>query len=296
MKHLTLDTTKHFELTPEQISTFQNSGYLVLPDKFTKEEVHQMQLEANRLLEFLINSSLANHRRSGRLDIKQLPSGKHIIRKIQPIVDISPKFSALAKDERLLTPLRQLQGEEPALMEEKFSYKQPLPEPIEGIEVHLADDRFLLHQDYNYHVQHGYRPDILTYGVVLDDCTLESGPLRVWPGTHRELIPHETVTIGNYRSYQVPESLINFQDAVDITVPRGTLLLFHDLLVHSSSVNRTQQPRRILFFSYCPTSTPIDFDTRNSPTRVAELSYESRYQMLKEQGLFTDTFRVPVLT
>lgn len=292
----TLNTIKHFELDTKQIASFQKLGYLVLTDKFTKAEVQEMQLEANRLLEFLLNSSLANSRRSGRLDIKQLPSGKHIIRKIQPIVDISPTFSTLAKDERLLTPLRQLQGEEAALMEEKFSYKQPLPEPIKGIEVHLADDRFLLHQDYTYHVQHGYRPDIITCGIVLDDCTLENGPLRVWPGTHHELIPHENVMIGNYRSYQVPESKINYQDGVDLTVPRGTLLLFHDLLVHSSSVNHTDNPRRILFFSYCPTSTPISFDTRNSPTRIAEFPYESQYQKLKQQGLFTDIFHVPAST
>ncbi|MFH7023856.1 MAG: phytanoyl-CoA dioxygenase family protein [Heteroscytonema crispum UTEX LB 1556] len=172
----------------------------------------------------------------------------------------------------------------------KFSYKQPLPEPIEGIEVHLADDRFLLHQDYTYHVQHGYRPDIVTCGIVLDDCKLESGPLRLWPGTHRKLIPHETVMIGNYRSYQVPENRINPQDAVDITVKSGTLLLFHDLLVHSSSANRTQQPRRILFFSYCPTSTPISFDiclvenanvTSLAAVLIEQLHLQTKYQFVE---------------
>lgn len=282
-------------LNDKQIHAFQEAGYLVVNNVFFESEIRQLRTEANRLIEFLVNSSLANHRRSARLDLRETPSGVHIVRSIWPFTDISPKFAALAKDSRLLRPISQLQRDEPKLMRESFSYKQHLPEPIRGIELYKeADDRFRPHQEYVSHVAYGYAPNIVTAALVMDDCPVDTGPLRVWPGTHTEPIAHETVMTGTYQSFQVPAARINSLDAVELTVSAGSVILFHNLLVHSSSPNRTQRPRRLLLFSYCPSSTTVPHDICNSPIRAAEALYERKYQALLEQGRFTDRFRLPV--
>ena len=76
------------ELTGEDLAHFRENGYLVLPQAFNAEEVALMQHEADRILELIINSSLANGRKSGRLDILQTSTGP-MVRKIQPINDLS---------------------------------------------------------------------------------------------------------------------------------------------------------------------------------------------------------------
>src|SRR5438445_1762869 len=76
-------------LSPAQLEQFRREGYLVLPAAFDAAEVRHMQAEADRILELILNSSVALRRRSGRLDWRELPDGSQIVRKIQPINDLS---------------------------------------------------------------------------------------------------------------------------------------------------------------------------------------------------------------
>ena len=111
------------ELTGEDLAHFRENGYLVLPQAFNAEEVALMQHEADRILELIINSSLANGRKSGRLDILQTSTGP-MVRKIQPINDLSLFLAGVSADERLIGPMRQLMGDEPILMEEKLKLQR----------------------------------------------------------------------------------------------------------------------------------------------------------------------------
>src|SRR5581483_10702192 len=119
-------------ITSEQLQQFRRDGYLVLPAVFHGDEVERMRAEADRILELILNSSLALGRRSGRLDWRELPDGSQIVRKIQPINDLSDYLTEVSNDPRLIGPMRRIMGHEPILMEEKLNYKQPLPQRIEG--------------------------------------------------------------------------------------------------------------------------------------------------------------------
>jgi Phytanoyl-CoA dioxygenase (PhyH) len=274
----------------EQAEHFQKNGYLLVERMFDDGEVAAMRREADGLLELLVNSSLANGRTSTRLDLRELPAGGQVVRKIQPVVDLSPLFDRLAKDERLVGVLRRLQGDEPELMEDKFSYKQRLAEPVRGLETRKADDRFLMHNDYAYHVGHGYPPTIVTCGIALDDCTEEKGPFHVWPGSHSRHIEHEPV---GERSHQVPADRLDPRGGIDVIARAGSAILFSDLLVHNSRPNVSAEPRRILFFSYCPRGSMPDADVRNRPVRRSETDWEQRYRALKAEGIYRDSFRAP---
>ena len=123
-------------------------------------EVAHMRREADRILELIINSSLALGRTSGRLDLAEDDAGRQVVRKIQPINDLSLYLSGVSADERLIGPLRQLMGEEPVVMEEKLNYKEPLPEPVAGVTASRADSHFPVHSDWAHYKAQNWRPTI----------------------------------------------------------------------------------------------------------------------------------------
>ncbi len=55
-------------LSPEQLEQFNQEGFLILPSLFDDAEIQRMRQEADRILELILNSSVALNRPSGRLD------------------------------------------------------------------------------------------------------------------------------------------------------------------------------------------------------------------------------------
>lgn len=274
------------EMTTRQMHEFETQGFIVLESLFAASELVTLRNEANRLLEVLVNSSLANHRKSGRLDIRELSDGRHVVRKIQPFVDLSLVFSRVAQDSRLVGPVSQLLGGSVDLMEDKLNYKQCVPPVMADFGLPRADDRFLRHNDWAYHRAQGYAPSMVNAAICVDDCPPESGPLHVWPGTHAEHIEHEQIG----QSYEVPAPRLPAPEGMDIPADAGSLILFHTLLVHCSRPNTSHRPRRVAIFSYHRCDEPVLPDARNGPTRFRESPYEWQYVRLKARGEFQDLF------
>src|ERR1700730_8193181 len=134
-----------------QIDAFNRDGYFVVPDAFSAEEVGEMEIESDRLFEFLVNSSIANGRTSGRLNIRRSVDGTLTLRKIQPVNDLSPLFSKLSRDVRIRNRVAELLADDPELMEEKLNYKQRFPKVVQGLKVDDGDESFLVHNDWAYH-------------------------------------------------------------------------------------------------------------------------------------------------
>lgn len=281
-------TKEDCHLTEAQLDRFQRDGYLVLPAAFDAAEVRRMQAEADRILELILNSSIALQRRSGRLDWRELDDNAQIVRKIQPINDLSEYLAEVSHDPRLIAPMRQIMGHEPILMEEKLNYKQPLRERIEGIEIRRIDDRFPIHNDWAYYRAQDYPQDILSSAISLDESTVENGPLHVWPGSHRTYLEHESMENG----LQVKPGLIDYDGGVDILAPPGSVMFFHALLVHNSRPNTSGAPRRIMIYSHYPARVDMGDDVRNGPARRREQPYEQQYRDMVARGEFAPAFRI----
>lgn len=279
-------------LTPAQIEFFQANGYLVLKNLFDAGEVKNLQAEADYLLELILNSSLAHNRPSGRLDWCQTSQGVQMVRKIQPVNDLSLAFSKAIADERIVAPLRQLMGEEPVLMEEKLNYKQPLPVSVEGLPIRQIDDNFPVHNDWAYYAAQDYPQSVLSSALLLDDCTVDNGPLRVWPGSHSAHLEHERVKNG----LQVKPELIDHNGGIDLLAPAGSFLIFHVLAVHNSRPNTSGRPRRLMIYSHYPESFGASTDMRNGPARLRESPWEREYMRMKERGEYRDTIKAPTYT
>jgi len=269
------------------IQYFQEHGYVAMERVFSDDEVQRMRKEADDILELILNSSNSLERQSGRLDLVRNEAG-FLVRKIQPINDLSLYLSQISADSRLLDPMRALMNEEPILMEEKLNYKQPLPGLSFGFETKpRGTDRFPVHNDWAYYRAQNYPQGIISSAITLDDCPAESGPIRIWPGTHKSHLEHESVDIG----LQVQPGLVDFEGGEDLLLPAGSVAFFSSLLVHNSRPNTSGKPRRMMIYSHYPASAKMGVDVRNGPTRLREAPYEWEYTRMKLRGEENDVFR-----
>ena len=272
------------------IQHFQEHGYVEMERVFSEEEVQRMRKEADEILELILNSSNSLQRQSGRLDLVRNEAG-YLVRKIQPINDLSLYLSQISADSRLLDPMRTLMNEEPILMEEKLNYKQPLPCLSFGFETKPRDtDRFPVHNDWAYYRAQNYPQGIISSAITLDDCPAESGPIRIWPGTHKSHLEHESVDIG----LQVQPGLVDFEGGEDLLLPAGSVAFFSSLLVHNSRPSISEKPRRMMIYSHYPASAKMGVDVRNGPTRLREAPYEWEYTRMKLRGEGRDVFSAGV--
>ena len=269
------------------IQYFQEHGYVAMERVFSDDEVQRMRKEADDILELILNSSNSLERQSGRLDLVRNEAG-FLVRKIQPINDLSLYLSQISADSRLLDPMRALMNEEPILMEEKLNYKQPLPGLSFGFETKPRDtDRFPVHNDWAYYRAQNYPQGIISSAITLDDCPAEAGPIHIWPGTHKSHLEHESVDIG----LQVQPGLVDFEGGEDLLLPAGSVAFFSSLLVHNSRPNTSGKPRRMMIYSHYPASAKMGVDVRNGPTRLREAPYEWEYTRMKLRGEENDVFR-----
>ena len=189
------------------IEHFQEHGYVAMEQVFSEGEVQRMHQEADAILELILNSSNSLQRQSGRLDLVQNSEG-YLVRKIQPINDLSLYLSKVSEDLRLVEPMRTLMNEEPVLMEEKLNYKQPMPELSFDFQTQPRyTDRFPVHNDWAYYRAQNYPQAIISSAITLDDCPAESGPIHIWPGSHKQHLEHESIDIG----LQVKKDLLDFE-------------------------------------------------------------------------------------
>ena len=273
------------------IQYFQEHGYVAMERVFSDDEVQRMRKEADDILELILNSSNSLERQSGRLDLVRNEAG-FLVRKIQPINDLSLYLSQISADSRLLDPMRALMNEEPILMEEKLNYKQPLPGLSFGFETKPRDtDRFPVHNDWAYYRAQNYPQGIISSAITLDDCPAESGPIHIWPGTHKSHLEHESVDIG----LQVQPGLVDFEGGEDLLLPAGSVAFFSSLLVHNSRPNISGKPRRMMIYSHYPASAKMGVDVRNGPTRLREAPYEWEYTRMKLRGEGRDVFSAGVV-
>ena len=77
---------------------------------------------------------------------------------------------------------------------------------------------------------------------------------------------------------------------VDVIAPPGSVMLFHALLVHASTANRSTRPRRIMIYSHYPQRANMGFDVRNGRTRLRESPHELKYLRAQLECAFVPPF------
>lgn len=216
-------------LTDDQLAAWRRDGFLQLRGAFGAEDVAAWHAECDRLL-----ASDLVHEDNLRTRFRIQPDGGRILEKFDPVTDVSPVFAALARDERILSPLRQLLGGEPVLFKDKVIFKPP------------GAGGYGPHQDYTW-----WQPfpadTLVSVMVAIDGADAANGAIELIPGRH-------------HRHYTAPGELCNLSDEVlaanDLTnwqlveTAPGDLLIFHCLAPHRSGTNVSGVWRRQFYPSY----------------------------------------------
>lgn len=225
-------TTTVRHLTQEQLETFDNKGYIVIPGLFAANEIQLlvdnfMQMHAGGPIPGCF-SPVASEEAKGDI-LKLYPRMMHPHR----VNEVALRYLL---DSRLAAVLEDLFGEEPLAAQSMLYFK---PAGARGQAFH--QDNFYLR------VEPG---TCIAAWIALDQVDRDNGGLEVVPGTHKMDIfcPEEADrSVSFTRDYvPVPAGL----EAVPVNLAPGDVLFFNGSLVHGSQPNRTEDRFRRSFICH----------------------------------------------
>jgi ectoine hydroxylase-related dioxygenase (phytanoyl-CoA dioxygenase family) len=129
--------------------------------------------------------------------------------------------------------------------------------------------RVTWHQDSTYWGLS--KPDIVTAWVAFTPSTVQSGCLRVIPGSHLlDQLPHgDTFAADNMLSRGQEVSVaVDEREAVDVVLQPGEMSLHHVRLIHGSEPNRSDHRRIGFAIRYLPTDVRQLSGVRDTATLV----------------------------
>ena len=222
------------KLTPEELSRFDEEGYLFFPGRFTTEEAAVLKTHADEIYAM------------DREEVWREASG--VARTAFAAHTYDEAHRRLGAHPRLLEPVMQiLDG--PVYMHQ---YKINAKAAFDG-------DVWQWHQDFGTWHRDDEMPEprAMNIAVFLDDVTAANGPLLFLPGSHRQGVlqaGHDLETT-SYPLWTLDRAtvteLAERGGCVAPTGPAGSVLMFSSLLVHASPPNISPFGRTIVYLSLC---------------------------------------------
>ena len=219
-------------LTEVQKAAYEANGYLLVENRIPADWLAKIHAEIARFEDEAATMTASND----RLDLEDSHTAEDPrLRRIKLPHTISDVFHELMLSDHVLAPARDLIGPNLRLHTSKLNMKSA----GYGAAVEW-------HQDYAFYPH--TNDDILAIGICIDDMAEENGPLMVFPGSHRGPVFDHHVD-GVFAGAMLPEENgLDMADAVPLTGPAGSISIHHGRIVHGSALNRSDHPRRILFY------------------------------------------------
>ncbi len=157
-------------------------------------------------------------------------------------INVSPAMFALITHDRLLDVVEQIVG--PDIVSspvQHVRFKTPTGPRRDGSRANYLSASVPWHQDLGVILPEADSTSILSCWVAITDADEENGCMRVVPRSHRlPLIEH--CPIGQVG---IPDHLISLEDAVNLPMRAGSVLVFGQNLVHASLDNTSRDRVRI---------------------------------------------------
>ena len=219
-------------LTPDQKAAYETNGYLLVENRIPDDWLTKIHAE----IAWFEAEAATMTQSNDRLDLEDSHTADDPrLRRIKLPHTISDVFRDLMLSDHVLAPARDLIGPNLRLHTSKLNMKSA----GYGAAVEW-------HQDYAFYPH--TNDDILAIGICIDDMADENGPLMVFPGSHRGPVYDHHVD-GVFAGAMVPaDNGLNTNDAVPLIGPAGSISIHHGRIVHGSALNRSDRPRRILFY------------------------------------------------
>lgn len=225
---------------------FDETGYAVFANAVPWPVIMRLRDEADLIRDDLLAAMSIRKTADPRVTWWRLASGHPYLLKIKPVVDLAPAAAAFADSAWAGEVIGGLLGASPVLMEDKFMYKQTLDLPVDWAELPVLGEEVRKHTDAAYFQARGF-DQVITVAVCLDECTADTGALKVWPRTHRRRIP---MTATAQQGPIISDLDAPDTDAVTLTASAGSVLAWDSALVHASGPNTSGKPRRLLVLGY----------------------------------------------
>jgi len=212
-------------LSPQQIQSYRDDGFLVIDDFLSAEEIAVLrEAEASPAIQTLLVEGGIKNRTVHLLELTM----RH------------PAFLELARDPRITGCIQALIGEDIQLQHSKLATKPST----------RGTGAFGWHQDILYYPH--TNTSLLSVFVYLDDTTPENGCMSMVRGSHLlGPLNHRDakgVFVGSCLETHYWE---NQPDKVVPITPRaGAISIHHCLTLHGSPPNISGRPRRGIVFSY----------------------------------------------
>jgi phytanoyl-CoA hydroxylase len=256
-------------LTREQLDAYDRDGVLLVENVVDETTLDTMR----RALADLIAQSASVTQHNDIYDIEPDHSAAHPrLRRIKQPHLRHPVFRDFCTSEPLLTILKQLLGPNIRMHNSKLNVKAPKGgAPLEW------------HQDWAFHPH--TNASLLAVGLMLEDCTMEKGPMLVVPGSHKGPV-HDHNADGRFCGAIDPQRVrLDYDEAIACTGKAGTISIHHTFAVHGSAANTSPRARPFLLYEVMaadawPLMGVRDLDEFDSRMICGEKTYCPRMEAL----------------
>lgn len=211
-------------LTPGQIETFRRDGFVLVRGFYNADEMADITAWVDEVQHWPETPG------KYMMYFEETKSGERILNRIENVPPYHVGFARLTGDDKMRGACAQLFEEPAVLFKDKINFKMP------------GGGGFEPHQD----VQAGwsrYASMHITSVVTIDRATAENGCLEMAQDFHsHELIGDEWT----------PLTAVNLSgiEFVKIEAEPGDAVFFDSFIPHQSAPNRTDAPRRVLYYTY----------------------------------------------
>jgi phytanoyl-CoA hydroxylase len=255
-------------LTPRQIKSYQNNGFLAVPGFLSAAELKTWR----RVTDEAVNTRLRERGAWNQNNPKDFYAQVFI--QCLRLADSSKEMRKLIYDPRIGEMAARLAG-------------------VDGIRV--WHDQALFKQPYgnptSWHLDNPYwsfsSRNSISIWIALDDATLMNGCMWYLPGTHKTA-RYKTVDIGPNVAglFKVYKEWMKI-DPVPAPVKAGTAVFHNGLTAHGAGANMTNKPRRAMTCAFMP-----DGATFNGGKNILP---DEMFKRLKVGDLLNDEVQNPLI-
>ena len=222
-------------LTKTQIQEYETQGYTLVANALPSELLDELRSVTDEICAQA--SELTEH--SAALDLEPSHTvDEPRVRRIKQPQNVHPFYSELARHPAVLDLIKPILGPNIRL---RAGCKINMKNPSHGSAVEW-------HQDWAFYPH--TNQSVLAVGILLDDMDETNGPVMFLDGSHRGPVYSHHSEGAFCGAINLNESALDVSKAREMYATAGSMTIHHARLVHGSAVNRSDRPRRILFYEF----------------------------------------------
>ena len=223
------ETSGFFRASAKDISNFDHSGYVLIPELFSQRETQLLVRYAKQDQAVAARATTRSDSQGGQT---KLSLSNHLEDNL---------YSVVVRSQRVVGNMEKFLGDEVY----HYHHKMMLKEPFVG-------GAWEWHQDYGYWYDFGcLYPTMASCFIAVDQCTRANGCLQVIPRSHSlGRMNHMKVGGQTGADPERVEAVLKRLPVEYVEMKPGDALFFHGNLLHRSDQNTSPDPRWSLICCY----------------------------------------------